>query len=272
MTIDSHTDSETLTGPDGEAAAPAPSGGGFAGAVGAEWTKLWSIRTPYACLLVGVLLTAVFTFYYGSIARINDKPVQPLGNAPVSSVILGQFVVVVLAMTVVTSEYATGSVRTSLQWVPVRHRLHLAKAVVAAAVSFAAGVLFAVLGMAVARAPFRGHATFEPGKALSQALAMGLYCALVAVLTVGVAFAVRTAVGTLSAVFGLISALPTICTGLGGPVLLAVNDLLPQTAGGHFMLADGDAPYPPAAALLIMLAWVAAAHLTGRFVLRRRDG
>ncbi|MGZ9935681.1 ABC transporter permease [Streptomyces sp. NC-S4] len=261
----------TMTDP-ARSAAPAPAGGGFAGAVGAEWAKLWSIRTPYACLLVGILLTAVFTFYYGSIARINDRPVQPLGNAPVSSVILGQFVVVVLAMTVVTSEYATGSVRTSLQWVPVRHRLQLAKAVVAAAVSFTAGCLFAVLGMAVARVPFRGHASFDPGKALAQTLAMGLYCALVAVLTVGVAFALRTAVGTLAAVFGLVSALPTICTGLGGSVLLAVNDVLPQTAGGHFMLADGDAPYPPAAAILIVLAWTAAAHMTGRLVLRRRDG
>ncbi|MFI1647382.1 hypothetical protein ACH4XT_10650 [Streptomyces avidinii] len=124
---------------------------------------------------------------------MNDKLVQPLGNAPVSSVILGQFAGVVLAMTVVTSEYATGRVRTSLQWVLGGHRLQLAKAVVAAAVSFTAGSLFAVLGRAVARAPFRSHASFDPAKAVSQSLAMGLYCALVAVLTVGTAFALRTA-------------------------------------------------------------------------------
>ncbi|MFE5805305.1 ABC transporter permease [Streptomyces sp. NPDC056491] len=207
----------------------APSGGGLAGAVRAEWTKLWSVRTPYVCLLAGILLTGVFTFYYGSVARINDKPVQPLGNAPVSSVVLGQFVVIVMAMAMVTGE-------------------------------------------AVAWAPFRGHASFDPGKAVSQTLAMGLYCALIAVLTVGASFALRSAVGTLSAVFALVSALPGICLGLGGPFLLAVHDGLPQTAGGHFMLADGDAPYPPAAGFLILLAWTAAAHLTGGFVLRRRDG
>ncbi|MFJ3965564.1 ABC transporter permease [Streptomyces sp. NPDC090036] len=250
----------------------APSGGGLAGAVRAEWTKLWSVRTPYVCLLAGILLTGVFTFYYGSVARINDKPVQPLGNAPVSSVVLGQFVVIVMAMAMVTGEYASGSVRTSLQWVPLRHRVQLAKAVVAGAVAFATAVLFAVLGMAVAWAPFRGHASFDPGKAVSQTLAMGLYCALIAVLTVGASFALRSAVGTLSAVFALVSALPGICLGLGGPFLLAVHDGLPQTAGGHFMLADGDAPYPPAAGFLILLAWTAAAHLTGGFVLRRRDG
>ncbi|MFI1284252.1 ABC transporter permease [Streptomyces sp. NPDC020858] len=246
--------------------------GGLVGAIGAEWTKLWSVRAPYACLLAGLLLTGVFTYYYGSLARINDKPIQPLGNAPVSSVVLGQFVIVVLAMTTVTGEYATGSVRTSLQWVPVRHRMQLAKAVVAAVVAFAAGVLFAVLGMAVAWTSFRGHAVFDPATAISQVLAMGLYCALTAVLTVGVSFALRAGAGTLSALFVLIFALPAMCTALGGPFLLTVHDYLPQTAGSHFMLADGRAPYPTVAAILIVLAWTAAAHLAGRFVLRRRDG
>ncbi|MEU9083806.1 ABC transporter permease [Streptomyces sp. NPDC048357] len=263
MSDTSDTSATTRTG---------PAGGGFAGAVGAEWTKLWSVRAPYACLLAGVLLTGVFTFYYGAIAHINDEPVQALGNAPVSSVALGQFVIVVLAMSTVTAEYSTGSVRTSLQWVPVRHRIQLAKAVVTAAVAFAAGALFAVLGMAVAWTPFRGHAVFDPAEAASQVLAMGLYLALTAVLTVGLSFALRTAAGTLSAVFVLISVLPSMCTALGGPVLLTVYDYLPQSAGAHFMRADGDAPYPTAVGLLIVVAWTAAGHLAGRAVLRRRDG
>ncbi|MEU9482120.1 ABC transporter permease [Streptomyces decoyicus] len=251
--------------------APRHSGGGFAGAVASEWTKLWSIRTPYVCLLVGVVVSVIFTFYYGSIARINDKPVQPVGNAPVSSVVLVQFALVILAMTTVTSEYATSSIRTSLLWVPVRHRVQLAKSLVTAVVAFVAGVVSGVLGMATAWVPFRGHATFEASKAISQLLAMGLYCALIAVLTVGVSFALRTAAGSVAVLFFLISALPSMLTGLGGPVLLAINDYLPQTAGGHFMLSDGAAPYPPPVAILIVLAWTAVAHLTGRFVLRGRD-
>ncbi|MFF3013542.1 ABC transporter permease [Streptomyces sp. NPDC057939] len=262
------------TGP-GKRSAGGPSGrgfgGGFGGAVGAEWAKLWSLRTPYVCLLVGFLLTGVFTYYYGAVARINDKPVQPLGNAPVSSVMLGQFTVIVMAMVMVTSEYGTGSIRSSLLWVPVRHRVQLAKALVAAAVAFAAGISFSVLGMAVARIPFRGHASFDAAEAAGQTLAVGAYCALVAVLTVGTAFVVRTAAGALSAVFVLVSVLPSICTGLGGEFLLAVNDHLPQTSGGHFMLGADGAPYPRPVGLLIMVAWTGAAHLAGRLVLRRRD-
>ncbi|MGW1353493.1 ABC transporter permease [Streptomyces sp. NPDC002409] len=246
-------------------------GGGFPGAFAAEWTKLWSIRAPRVCLVTGLVVTGIFTFYYGSIARINDKPVQPVGNASVSSVVLTQFALVALAVTMVTSEYATSSVRTSLLWVPVRHRVQLAKALLSAVVGLGAGVVFGVLGIAVAWVPFRGHAEFELAEAVSQILAMAVYCALTGVMAVGVSFALRTAAGAVAVLFFLISALPSMLVGLGGPVLLAINDHMPQTAGGHLMLGDGSAPYPAAVSLLILVAWTVAAHGAGAWVLRHRD-
>ncbi|MCX4831869.1 ABC transporter permease [Streptomyces sp. NBC_01016] len=246
-------------------------GGGLAGAFASEWTKLWTIRTPYVCLLVGLIVTAIFTFYYGSIARINDKPVQPVGNASVSSVILTQFALVVLAMTTVTSEYSTSSMRTSLLWVPVRRHVQLAKALLSALVGFVAGLVWAVLGIALAWGPFEGHASFELSKAVYQTLAMGVYSALVCVLTVGVSFALRTAAGAVAMIFFLVSALPSMLVGLGGPVLLAINEYMPQTVGGYFMLGNGKAPFPDAVSLLILLVWAVAAHVAGLFVLRRRD-
>ncbi|MFI2619172.1 ABC transporter permease [Streptomyces sp. NPDC018584] len=245
-------------------------GGGLLGAVAAEWGKLWTTRTPYVCMAVGVGLTAVFAFYYGSIARINDEPVQAVGKAPIASVILLQFIVVVLAMTTVTSEYATGSIRTSLQWVPVRHRVQLAKAAVTGAVSFVGGVLLGALGMAVAWVPFRGHASFETGEAVAQLLSIGAYLALIAVLSVGVAFVCRSAVGALASLFFLLAGLPFVLLGPGSEVLRKINDALPQSAGDHFMTGDGD-PYPSLVGLLIVLSWAVAAHLIGLAVLRRRD-
>lgn len=255
----------------GGRAASGPTGGGFAGAFASEWTKLWTLRTPYVCLLVGLVVTSVFTFYYGSIARINDKPVQPVGNASVSSVVLTQFALVILAMTTVTSEYATSSVRTSLLWVPVRARVQLAKALLSALVGFVTAMVWAVLGIALAWVPFRGHAEFELPKVAYQAVAMGVYAALICVLTVGVSFALRTAAGAMAMAFFLVTALPGMLVGLGGPVLLAVNDYLPQTAGGYFMLGDGKAPFPDAVSLLILLVWAVAAQVAGLLVLRRRD-
>ncbi|MGW6289292.1 ABC transporter permease [Streptomyces sp. NPDC055107] len=250
---------------------PGPTGGGFVGAFASEWTKLWTIRTPYVCLLVGLVVTAVFTFYYGSIARINDKPVQPVGNASVSSVILTQFALVILAMTMVTSEYSTNSVRTSLLWVPLRARVQLAKSSLSALVGFVTAGVWAVLGIALAWGPFQGHAGFELPEVAYQTAAMGVYSALICVLTVGVSFALRTAAGAVAVVFFVVSALPGMLVGLGGPVLLAINAYLPQTVGGYLMSSDGKAPFPDAVSLLILLGWAVAAQIAGLLVLRRRD-
>ncbi|MER6144931.1 ABC transporter permease [Streptomyces sparsogenes] len=246
-------------------------GGGLVGAFASEWTKLWTIRTPYVCLLAGLIVTAIFTFYYGSIARINDKPIQPVGNASVSSVILTQFALVILAMTMVTSEYSTNSVRTSLLWVPVRHHVQMAKALLSALVGFVTGAVWAVLGIALAWGSFQGHASSDLYKVVYQTLAMGVYSALVCVMTVGVSFALRTAAGAGAVIFFMVSALPSMLVGLGGPVLLAINDYMPQTVGGYFMLGNGKAPFPDVVSLLILLGWAVAAHVAGLFVLRRRD-
>ncbi|MFG2333971.1 ABC transporter permease [Streptomyces sp. NPDC048604] len=245
--------------------------GGFAGAVASEWTKLWSVRASSLSLLAGLAITGVFTFYYASIARINEHPVQPVGNAAAASVVVTQFAFVVLATVAVTSEYATGTVRASLLWVPRRHTVQSAKALVTGAVAFLGGAAFAVVGTVVAWSAFDGRASFEAGTTVRQVLAIGVYQALVTVLTVGVAFATRHPAGALSILAALLWALPSVLLGLGGDGLAAVNDRLPYGAGDHFMRAGADAPYSSPTAVLILLAWTAAAHATGLYVLRRRD-
>lgn len=245
--------------------------GGFAGAIACEWTKLWSVRAPFLCLLAGLAITGVHTFYYASIARINDHPIEPVGNAAASSAVLTQFVFVILATVAVTSEYSTGSVRAALLWVPRRHRVQVAKVLVVAAVSFVAGSVYAVVGAAVAWGAFDGRASFEAGTALRQVLSVGLYQALVAALAVGAAFATRHPAGALSVLVALLWALPSVLLGLGGPALAAVNDYLPHGAGDHFVRVGAEAPYPSVTAILIVAAWAAAAHLAGLYVLRRRD-
>ncbi|MFJ8016987.1 ABC transporter permease [Streptomyces sp. NPDC096339] len=236
-----------------------------------EWTKLWSVRSAWLCLVAGLAVTAVFTFYYASIARINEQAVQPVGNAAAGSVVVSQFAVVVLATVAVTSEYATGTVRASLLWVPRRHRVQAAKALVTGVVAFLGGAGFAVVGTVVAWMAFDGRASFAAGTTVGQILAIGGYQALVAVLTVGVAFASRHPAGALSILVALLWALPSVLPGLGGDALAAVNDALPYGAGDHFTRVGGHAPYSSATAVLIVVGWTAVAHVAGLYVLRRRD-
>ncbi|WP_260618054.1 ABC transporter permease [Streptomyces sp. WAC07149] len=245
--------------------------GGFAGELASEWTKLRSVRAPSLALLAGLVITGVFTFYYASIARINELPVQPVGNAAAASVVVTQFAFVVMATVAVTSEYSTGTVRATLLWVPRRHRVQAAKAVVVGAVACLGGAAFAAVGTAVAWGAFGGRASFAAGTTLGQVLAVGVYQGLVAVLTVGVAHATRHPAGALSVLAALLWALPSVFLGLGGDTLAAVNDRMPYGAGDHFMRAGAAAPYSSVTAVLIVAAWTAAAYGAGLYVLRRRD-
>ncbi|GHA92024.1 ABC transporter permease [Streptomyces termitum] len=241
----------------------------FPGTVGSEWGKLWSVRSAGLCLLAALVVTGVFSYYYGAIARINGHPVQPVGNAAASSVVLVQFAFAVLAMVAVTSEYTTGSIRATLLWTPRRHRVQAAKALVAAGVAFSGGTVCAVLGTAVAWGAFDGRASFDAGTTARQVLAVGVYQALVAVLTVGVAFAARHPAGALAVLVSLLWAVPSTLLGLGAATVV---DGLPYGAGGHFVSAGaGGAPYGPVTAVLIVAAWAAAAHLAGRYALHRAD-
>ncbi|MFJ3876414.1 ABC transporter permease [Streptomyces sp. NPDC090077] len=245
--------------------------GRFAGELACEWTKLRSVRAPWLALLAGLVITGVFTFYYASIARINEQPVQPVGNAAAASAVVTQFAFVVMAAVAVTSEYTTGTVRASLLWVPRRHRVLAAKAVVTGTVALLGGAVSAAVGAAVAWGAFGGRASSAAGTVLGQVLAVGVYQGLVAVLTVGVAFATRHPAGALSVLGALLWALPSVFLGLGGETLAAVNDHMPYGAGDHFMRAGAAAPYSSVTALLIVAAWTAAAYAAGLYVLRRRD-
>jgi ABC-2 type transport system permease protein len=254
----------------GGATARATGPAGLTGAVAAEWTKVWSVWSSWLILVTAPGLMGIFCVYYGGSAAFNEARVQPVGNAPTTAMIVVQFAVAALAIQMVSSEYATGSIRTTLLWVPRRGRLLLAKALPAAAVSFVVGVLNGALGVAVAWVTFAGHASFDAGKVALEVLLIGVYSALVAVFAVGAAAAVRSAAGALTVVFTVFGGLPTGLLVAGAEPMTTLYDYVPSTAGLHFMQGHSE-PYPPLVGLAIVVLWVAAGYVAGLVVLRRRD-
>jgi len=236
----------------------------------AEWVKLWTVRATWWCLASSLALMGSTAFLLGNdfaydlehpdqqAVRDTTDTVQSIVEPAAASVALAQFALIAMAMLVVTSEYSTGSIRATLRAVPIRGRVLLAKAWVAAAVAFAAGLVLAAAGLFAARLGLRDYAVVDAGDAVAVALRMAAYLALVAVFSVGMGAALRSAVGTLSAVLVLL-------VGLSMLIPEPVADYLPGVAGGTFV-ADGDA-----SAALIMMAWTGAVLAAGYAVLRRRD-
>jgi hypothetical protein len=252
-------------------------GGGVRGAVAAEWTKLWSVRSTWWGLAGAAAMMALMSLITAT-AMVNDNTDPGVAERPgvvsvsgvaAGSVDLVQFVVLTLAILVITGEYATGTIRATLQWVPVRGRVLLAKAAVVAAVVFPAGVVLGLVGTAVAYPVLGRWGRLEAGDVVHDVLAAGLYMAVISVLILGVGAMLRSTAGTLTTAFLFLLVVPETLVNSRSELLKDVAEALPSSAGRHVL--GGDGPYPAAAAVAIMAVWTVAAVCGGLAVLRRRD-
>ncbi|UBU17515.1 ABC transporter permease [Nonomuraea gerenzanensis] len=256
-------------------------------ATGAEWAKLWSVRSTWWCLACALALSVLTSLTLGGAAATDALRDGATGvrivasEAVVSATSFVQFALVAAAMLVITNEYASGGIRATLQATPARGVVLAAKALVVGPVMFAAGVLFGAVSAVSVYAllsveVFGGLVVLPFGDLVADLAGMGVFYALVSVLTLGVGAAMRSAAGTLSVMFMLLMGLPLVILMTGVPALLDASLRMPMFAGLAFMgstenLTGGPMPYPAGEGLGWLLAWVAAAVAVGYAVLRRRD-
>lgn len=252
--------------------------GGLPGAVAAEWTKFWSVRATWWCLTGGTALMLLYSTASAMAQRYDSDRAQGAHDIALGGgFYLTQFTVVALATLFVTSEYSSGSIRSTLLWTPVREHVALAKAAVLLPVLFAFGAEVAGVGMGLSGVLMDGHGLPTSLSAgATAALGMGAYFALLGVLCTGFGWALRSAVGTLVAVIVLLAPLPIILTSFGWaaaadyfPGIAGINSMI--VAGAPSPLTGAPPPYAPWVGVLICAAWAAAALLAGTAVLRRRD-
>lgn len=128
-------------------------------------------------------------------------------------VVLGQALAAILAVLVISGEYSSGMIRTTLTAMPRRATLLAAKAITLAGVVAAAGTV-AVLGSLLAGqlilpghgfTAARGHPalSLNDGPTLRAAAGSILYLALVALLGLGIAALVRGSAISIGVILGL---------------------------------------------------------------------
>ena len=113
-----------------------------------EWTKLWSLRSTLWTLLVLLVVTVGFAALatwgtmQGVDANAEGVPAQfDATNLTLAGLTFGQLAAAVLGAMVISSEYSTGGIRSTLTAVPGRLRLLLAKALVFVTVAFVVGLV-----------------------------------------------------------------------------------------------------------------------------------
>jgi ABC-2 type transport system permease protein len=175
-------------------------------------------------------------------------------------------------------------IATTLAAMPHRTMVLAAKAAVVTMVTLAAGTL-AVLGSVLAgRLILPGHGytpangypavSLADGTVLRAATGTVLYLALIALLSLGVATAVRDAAVAIGVVLGLQYLFPILIQVVGSPgVARHLQQIGPMTAGLEIQVSTGLAHLPigPWAGLGVLAAWAGAALLAGGLVLPARD-
>jgi ABC-2 type transport system permease protein len=247
--------------------------------VHAEWTKLRTTPgTGWLLLAIVALTVAVGAAVSATAFCPADACVPDPARASLTGVQLGQAVVAILAVLAVGGEYGTGMIRVSLTAMPRRTRVLTAKAAVVTGLAVAAAIPAMLGSLLVGRSvlPRHGypHLSLVDGPVLRAAGGSVLYLALVALLALGTAAAVRDSATAVGVVLALLYVFPLVTQVVSDPHWRRhLQQISPMTAGLAIQATTGlhSLPIRPWAGLGVLAAWAGAALLAGGLVLHLRD-
>jgi len=111
----------------------------------AEWTKLRTVSSTGWLLLTAIALTIGVGVLATEVVKCPASCGEDITRLSLTGIILGQALVAVLAVLVITGEYSSGMIRITLTAVPRRATALAAKAIVLTGVVLAAGTAAALL-------------------------------------------------------------------------------------------------------------------------------
>ena len=247
-----------------------------------EWIKLRSLRSTLFTLLAAVValvgLGCVFSYFMAR--RWDDLPPQErLVFDPtlvsLRGFFLAQLAVGVLGVLVVSGEYATGMIRSSLTAVPRRLPVLWAKALVYGVVAWVlmtgASLAAFLLGQAALSGRRLGTSLSAPG-VLRAVLGAGLYLAVVGLVGLALGALIRNTAGGIATLFGVLLVLPVLAQALPSSWFDVINPYLPSTAGQSLVhVQQQPHTLAPWTGFWVFCLYALAALAGAAVTLRRRD-
>ena len=198
---------------------------GLPGALRSELIKIRSVRSTYWTLLAQALASIAWAvlFCAGTVSHWATESPQDQAqfNAAHASlmgqVALGELIIVVLGALVITSEYSTGMIRTSLAVMPRRGVLYAAKAMVFAAVTFTVSLVTSFtaffVGQAILASKHYNTTLAQPG-VLRAVLLSAAVVTVFGLLAYGTGAIIRHTAGAITAILGVIFLIPLLAQAL----------------------------------------------------------
>jgi ABC-2 type transport system permease protein len=242
---------------------PSTSGLSAAGVIRSEWIKLRSVRSTiwaFAIVIavsVGIAVLMAATGFFGDEPLPAELQTSIVMQASTFGVYFGQLVMAVLGVLVISGEYGTGMIRSTLTAVPKRIPALAAKAVVLFLSSFVVAAMSCVARI---------------GAFVGNLLLAALYLALTSVFALGVGTVLRSSAGGIAAALGIVLLLPIIVSAIAGfsgaQWAMDVSPYLFSNAGSGMYTGGSLEQWQ---FTLIVAAWTALSLGAGALLLKRRD-
>jgi ABC-2 type transport system permease protein len=272
----------TIAIPETASAEPAFRAAGFTDVLRSEWTKARTVPSTMWTLIaatvlgigLGALISALAAHAYAK-SSVSDKLTWDPTSISGAGFSIAQLAIGVLGVLLITSEYSTGAIGSSLAAVPRRGRLLGAKAVVLAVLIFVVAEMLAFVAFFIGQALISGHAPTatlgDPG-VLRALVGSGLYGAVLALLGLALGGIIRNAAGAIAVLVAILFVLPGIAAALPASIEHKVQEFWPTGAGQQITaVVRTSNTLSPWAGFGVFVLFVAIMSAIAFSMLNRRD-
>lgn len=246
-----------------------------------EWTKFRSLRSSYITVIAAVVLTIGLGALISAV-QANHWPHASLSDKltfhPISTSLLGvnisQLAVGVLGVLLVSGEYSTGMIRSTLSAVPKRLPVLWAKLVVFSVVVAITSVISTVIAFFVGQSLLSSQhiqASFSSPGAARQVFGAALYLVIVGIIGMSLGALLRNTAAGISTLVALFFVLPPILEAFPKDWVKHIQPYLPANSGEALWNNPDTAHLSPWAGIGVMCLWAVAAVVAGAWRLRHDD-
>ncbi|MER5790453.1 ABC transporter permease [Streptomyces sp. NPDC001980] len=248
-----------------------------------EWAKLWSLRSTWITLGLGLLFLVAFGLiaanHYksgiGSGHQDRDFATATAVSLSLFGTNFAQLALGVLGVLVTAGEYSTGMIRSTLTAVPRRLPVLWSKAAVFGLVALVVGTLGAFVAFLFGSQIVSGTPAamgLSHAGVVRSLLGAGLYLGLVGVIGTALGALLRSVAGGISVLVASLMLVPGLISLLPSSWQDNISPYLPSNAGeSMFALTHDSTTLSPGAGLLVFLGWTVLALAGAAYRLVRSD-
>ena len=253
-------------------------------ALHAEWTKLRTVPGTGWLLLVVVVLTVGLSWLATSAVHFQARELQDQVKISLVGVQAGQAVVAVLGVLIITGEYSSGMIRSTLAAIPRRWPMLAAKATVLTGMVLLAGTVAVLGSLMLARLTLPGNGftaangftvlSLTDPQTLRATAGSILYLALIGLLSLGMATLIRDTAVAVGVVLGLLYLFPILIQVVGDPDWKRRLEQIAPTNAGLGIQSTVDLQslaISPWMGMGVLTAWATTAMVAAAVMLRWRD-